>query len=111
MAAATHQNPSFRPLNQPRELRVTVKNGEPAFVQRGIRVAVDRDHWRIEDRWWTETPIKRDYWELELDGGNVVTLFHDEIAQVWYEQRPGEPVPGPRPDDECLSLGALRRQT
>lgn len=81
----------LRPLNVPRPLRVSVDGrGEPrAVVIAGqFRSVIDqRDCWRIEDRWWTEEPIDRTYYELELEGGEVITLFHDLLGDSWYEQR------------------------
>ena len=67
---------------------ITHKNGEPKFVQRGrkgVAVTNVRDCWRIDDRWWTEQPVSRMYYELELASGEVITLFHDLIADLWLE--------------------------
>ena len=79
----------LRLLNTPRPLRVlTHPNGEPKIVQRrrkGVAVAAVRDCWRIDDRWWTEQPVSRMYYELELANGEVFTLFHDLIADHWLE--------------------------
>ena len=79
----------LRLLNTPRPLRVlTHKNGEPKIVQRGrkgVAVAAVRDCWRIDDRWWTEQPVCRMYYELELSNGEVFTLFHDLVADLWLE--------------------------
>lgn len=81
----------LRPLNVPRPLRVTVgPHGEPRAVEIAARmraVTDQRDCWRIEDRWWTEEPIDRTYYELELEGGEVTTLFYDRLGNSWFEQR------------------------
>lgn len=50
-------------------------------------VARVRDRWRIDDRWWTETPVSRMYFELELADGRLLTLFRDQLGDAWYEQR------------------------
>jgi hypothetical protein len=44
-----------------------------------------RDRWRIDDTWWRE-PLCRMYWELELTGGRVLTLYQDQITGRWFEQ-------------------------
>jgi hypothetical protein len=31
--------------------------------------------------------VTRLYYELELEGGEVRTLFHDPLEDRWYEQR------------------------
>lgn len=81
-------------LNQPRPLRVgRRRDGSPRVVERaGQAVAVEqiRDCWRIDDRWWTETPVSRTYYELELVDGDVLTVFLDQVAGDWYEQRVSE---------------------
>jgi hypothetical protein len=45
-----------------------------------------RERWRIDDEWWRET-ISREYREIVLDDGRIVTLFHDLADGLWYAQR------------------------
>ena len=84
---------SLRPLNLPRPVRVLAgPDGEPGWVEAGRRmerVASLRDRWRVDDRWWTEQPVTRLYYELELEGGEIVTLFQDSTSGFWYAQRVG----------------------
>jgi len=47
------------------------------------------DHYRTDDRWWTAEPVSRSYYELLLDDGRAMTVFHDLIQDDWYEQRYG----------------------
>ena len=88
----------LRPVNQPRPTRVTLDaRGKPITVRvgnRGVRVLHLRNEWRIDDRWWTDQPVHRHYYELELADGQVVTLFEDELTKEWYEQRYGGPRDG-----------------
>jgi len=87
----------LRPVNQPRPTRVTVADGKPLTVRvgtRGVRVVSLRNEWRIDDRWWTDQPVRRHYYEVELTNGQMVTLFQDEISKEWYEQRYGAPRDG-----------------
>ncbi len=81
----------LRPLNTPRPIQVKVgARGEPRSVWMAKRlqpVAGLRDCWRIDDRWWTEQPVSRTYYELELANGEVLTLFHDRLGNQWFEQR------------------------
>lgn len=90
---------SFRSLNLPRPLQVvSSREGEPQVVQfrsgsEGVGVARIRECWRVEDRWWTEQPVSRTYYELELEDGRIITLFHDALGDQWHEQRVG-PVSG-----------------
>ena len=48
-----------------------------------------RQHYRTDDRWWTDDPVARDYFDLLLEGGQPLTVFHDLIERRWYAQRYG----------------------
>lgn len=50
--------------------------------RRGV-VAV-RDEWLVQDRWWTDQPVDRHFFELVVEPGRVVTAFHDLRADAWY---------------------------
>jgi hypothetical protein len=41
----------------------------------------------IEDRWWTEEPLRRRYWELVTLSGRNEVVFHDLIGGRWWGQR------------------------
>jgi len=47
------------------------------------------DRYRTDDRWWTEQPISRTYYELLLEDDRIVAIFHDEIEESWFLQRYG----------------------
>lgn len=94
----------LRPLNQPRPAAVeTTARGLPcALLWRGDyrRVSAIHDSWRIDDEWW-RNEIARRYFDLELEGGSRLTVYHDLIADAWYAQpytaaRPGSDVRRPR---------------
>jgi hypothetical protein len=73
----------------PREIRVAAgANGEPlsVFLKNRPRPAVAiRNAWRIDDEWWRQE-ISRSYFEVELAGGMIVTVFHDLVSGKWYRQ-------------------------
>ena len=50
-------------------------------------VALVREEWRVVDRWWTEEPVVRRYFELVLETGENTVVFHDGAGGVWYTQR------------------------
>lgn len=81
----------LRPLAGPRPLRVEVDGcGRPRAVEHEgalWSVASIQDRWRIDDEWWRETPLSRMYYELQLDGGRVVTVYQDLIGGAWWLQR------------------------
>ena len=76
-----------RRLNEPRPALVEARfDGTPRLVNRE-GVALVREEWRILDRWWTEAPIQRRYFEVVLESGQNVVVFRDEERGCWYSQR------------------------
>jgi hypothetical protein len=61
-------------------------DGVPRQVDRQV-VALVREEWRVVDRWWTEEPIARRYFDLVLDSGQNVVVFRDEERSCWFTQR------------------------
>ena len=79
-----------RPLNLPRLVQVTVdeRTGLPLTLRdrhHSYRIARVQDVWRVDDEWWRE-PISRHYVQILLHGGALRTLFHDLLADRWFEQ-------------------------
>ena len=83
----------LRPLNAPSPVRVqTDMQGRIVSLWRQGRltprsIAAIQDHWRIDDEWWREHTISRIYYELLLDDGTLLTVYHDLVADAWFEQR------------------------
>lgn len=86
----------LRPLAGPRALRVeTDGDGLPARVLfEGVLrdVTSVQDRWRIDDEWWRERPLSRLYYQLQLEGERVVTVYRDLVEKgdgegVWCVQR------------------------
>ena len=49
-------------------------------------VALVREEWRVVDRWWTEEPVDRRYFEVVLESGHSVCVYRDLEAGCWYSQ-------------------------
>ena len=74
-------------FNAPRAARVEADaNARPLEVNHRA-VAVVREEWRVVDRWWTEEPVVRRYFELVLDSGQNSVVFRDEERGCWFTQR------------------------
>ena len=74
-------------LNQPRAAVVEARvDGTPVSVNRQP-VAVVREEWRVVDRWWTEEPVSRRYFEVVLQTGENAVVFRDETRSCWFTQR------------------------
>jgi hypothetical protein len=84
---------TLRTLNGARDLAVrSDTSGKPVAVRRSgwtePRPVRDiRDCWRIDDEWWRERPVSRIYYELLMDDGLLLTVYHDLVADRWLEQR------------------------
>ena len=74
-------------LNEPRAAVVEVRvDGTPVRVNRLV-VEVVREEWRVVDRWWTEEPVSRRYFEVVLQSGENAVVFRDEEKACWFTQR------------------------
>lgn len=76
-----------RALNAPRAALVeTNAAGVPVLINRQ-QVALIREEWRVVDRWWTDEPVYRRYFDCVLVGGMGVVVFHDAVNGGWLEQK------------------------
>jgi hypothetical protein len=74
-------------LNEPRTVRVrSGARGLPLAVD-GRRVDAVRESWLLEDRWWTDAPLRRRYWEVVTADGRSLVVFRDLDSGRWYQQR------------------------
>ncbi len=74
-------------LNQPRAAVVEARvDGTPVLVNRQP-VSLVREEWRVVDRWWTEEPVSRRYFEVVLQSGENAVVFRDEVRSCWFTQR------------------------
>jgi hypothetical protein len=76
-----------RRLGLPRRAAVqAASDGRPLDVG-GLRVDVVTESWLVEDRWWTDRPLRRRYWEVVTVDGRNLTVFHDLVGGRWFAQR------------------------
>ena len=74
-------------FNEPRRALVEARvDGSPARVNRQ-GVAFVREEWRVVDRWWTEEPVDRRYFEVVLETGENTVVYRDEERCSWFSQR------------------------
>jgi len=76
-----------RALNAPRPALVeSHADGTPRRVNRQD-VGVLREEWRVVDRWWTDEPVDRRYFEVVLESGRNVCVYRDGARRCWFAQR------------------------
>ena len=73
-------------VNEPRPALVDAGfDGVPQQVDRQA-VALVREEWRVVDRWWTEEPVHRRYFDTVLEDGRCSVVFYDEAGRSWFTQ-------------------------
>ena len=76
-----------RRLNEPQSALVEARfDGTPRLVNRQ-GVALVREEWRVVDRWWTEEPVSRRYFDTVLEDGRCSVVFYDEAGRSWFTQK------------------------
>lgn len=69
---------------RPVEVRSTPAEAAAKHLRLDDRVRVAAGPWTLEEGWWSEAPIERDYWDVELAGGGVYRLYRDRASGDWY---------------------------
>ena len=77
---------SAPPVGSPARRGDRGRRREPAEVDSRTVDAV-RESWLVEDRWWTERPLRRRYWEVVTTCGRDEVVFHDLMSGRWWRQR------------------------
>ena len=74
-------------LNSPQPALVeTGFDGTPRDVNRRPVMLV-REEWRVVDRWWTDEPVSRRYFDLVLEDGERCVVYRDVERGGWFTQR------------------------
>jgi hypothetical protein len=81
-----------RALHLPRPVRVRMAAGGVPLSVDGQPVELVRESWLVEDRWWTDSPLRRRYWEVLSARGRNLVVFHDLTAARqrdggWFAKR------------------------
>lgn len=76
-----------RRLAVPRRVSVSADDGGQPLEVDGRTVDAVRESWLIEDRWWTDRPLRRHYWEIVTTCGRNEVVFHDRLGGRWWRQR------------------------
>ena len=76
-----------RRVAAPREAAVrAAEDGHPAAID-GRPVEAVRESWLVEDRWWSDAPLRRRYWEVVTADGRNLVVFRELGSGRWYAQR------------------------
>ncbi len=47
-------------------------------------VKVASGPWGLEEDWWAEDPVGRDYWDVELAGRGLYRIYRERATGAWY---------------------------
>ena len=74
-------------LNSPKPALVEAGfDGTPRDVNRQPVMLV-REEWRVVDRWWTDDPVSRRYFDVVLESGERRVVFRDADRGGWFTQQ------------------------
>jgi hypothetical protein len=76
-----------RRLGAPRPARVHAGDGGRPLAVDGRAVDAVRESWLVEDRWWTDRPLRRRYWEVVTLDGRDLVVFRELTGGGWYRHR------------------------
>lgn len=48
------------------------------------RVRVAAGPWKVEETWWSEAPVEREYWDVELHDGELYRIYRNRTTSDWY---------------------------
>lgn len=71
--------------NNDKHLRLTSVaslTGEKPRIQGLVRIA--SGPWQLEDGWWSDEPVKREYWDVELSDGGLYRIYRDHHSGDWF---------------------------
>jgi hypothetical protein len=74
-------------LGRPRPAEIRAGGDGVPVAFGAVRVDSVLEDWLVEDRWWTDRPVRRRYLELVLESGRCVLVFRDLISGRWFTQR------------------------
>jgi len=74
-------------LNAPRPALVEAGPGGAPRVVNREEVTLVREEWRVVDRWWTDDPVDRRYFEVVLESGRNVCVYRDREVGCWFSQK------------------------
>ena len=76
-----------RRLAEPKPVAVAAADdGRPETIG-GRAVEAVRESWLVEDRWWSDRPLRRRYWEVVTADGRNLVVFRELRSGRWYAQR------------------------
>lgn len=81
---------ALRPINRPIPIQIQESSQyvpmSMLYNRFWLQIVDIEDRWRIDDEWWREQPISRIYFQILLENGQRLTIFHDLFQNEWLQQ-------------------------
>jgi len=74
--------PGTQDLSRLRLVSVRSETGAASNLQGLVRVAAGP--WRLEEGWWGDDPVRRDYWDVELSDGGLYRIYREPTTGDWF---------------------------
>jgi protein ImuB len=68
----------------PVEIAAVVREGSAKRPRLAGRIKVASGPWTLEEGWWWEQPVERDYWDVELADGGLYRIFRQRQSGDWF---------------------------
>ena len=56
-------------------------NDKRPTIAGAVRIAAGP--WRLEEGWWSDRPVAREYWDVELDAAGLFRIYRDVATGRW----------------------------
>ncbi len=56
-------------------------NDRRPSIAGAVRIAAGP--WRLEEGWWSDVPVTREYWDVELDAAGLFRIYRDVATGRW----------------------------
>ena len=57
-------------------------NDKRPTIAGAVRIAAGP--WRLEEGWWSDRPVAREYWDVELDAAGLFRIYRDVATGRWF---------------------------
>lgn len=76
------ENSEFQKLAVARPRSLSTHQDADTHIQGLIRIA--SGPWDVEEGWWREEGVRREYWDIEISGGGLYRIYRDARDGEWY---------------------------
>jgi protein ImuB len=77
----------LRRLRPPQLAQVKLRHEQPIHLEAAAAkgsIVVARGPWRVSGNWWSEDTYNRDRWDVALNSGVLIRLFHEIDSRRWF---------------------------